>query len=105
MFSLFRGSLFTAAFGATATSDAFNRAFVVPNAIYTIVTGGALASAFRPVFNAYLLEKGDESDAWCVASSALNNDSVCLSHPAGFVCDAGCYSRDSLDTRPRAGNC
>ncbi len=72
VFGLFRGSLFTAVFGATATSDAFNRAFVVPNAIYTIVTGGALASAFIPVFNAFLLEKGDESEAWCVASSALN---------------------------------
>jgi putative peptidoglycan lipid II flippase len=72
VFGLLRGSLFTAVFGATTISDAFNRAFVIPNTIYTIVTGGALASAFIPVFNAYMLEKGDEPEAWRVASNTLN---------------------------------
>ncbi|HEY7414221.1 MAG TPA: murein biosynthesis integral membrane protein MurJ, partial [Ktedonobacteraceae bacterium] len=72
VFGLLRGSLFTAVFGATTISDAFNRAFVIPNAIYTIVTGGALVSAFIPVFNAYLLEKGDETEAWRVASDTIN---------------------------------
>ena len=72
VFGLLRGSLFTAVFGATTISDAFNRAFVIPNAIYTIVTGGALISAFIPVFNAYMLERGDESEAWRVASNTLN---------------------------------
>ncbi len=69
---LLRGSLFTATFGAGVTSDAFNRAFLLPNSIYTIVTGGALASAFIPVFNAYMIEKDDENGAWHIASTALS---------------------------------
>jgi putative peptidoglycan lipid II flippase len=69
---LLRGSLFTEVLGATTTSDAFNRAFLIPNSIYTIVTGGALISAFIPVFNQYMLEKRDKQEAWRVASLAIN---------------------------------
>lgn len=69
---LLRGALFTTVFGADAVSDAFNRAFLIPNSIYTIVTGGALISAFIPVFNEYMLEKHDKQEAWRVASLAVN---------------------------------
>ena len=85
VFGLLRGSLFTAVLGATPISDAFNRAFVIPNAIYTIVTGGALVSAFIPVFNAYMLERGDEPEAWRVASNTLNLATLVMVAIGGIV--------------------
>ena len=85
VFGLLRGSLFTAVLGTTAISDAFNRAFVIPNAIYTIVTGGALVSAFIPVFNAYMLERGDEPEAWRVASNTLNLATLVMVAIGGIV--------------------
>src|SRR6266700_7083756 len=47
---LLRTSLFAAVFGATTTSDAFLQAFLVPDLIFNIIAGGALSSAFIPVF-------------------------------------------------------
>ncbi len=69
---VFRTSLFAATFGASMQADAFTNAFALPDAIFTIVAGGALASAFIPVFADYLIEKRDRESAWHVASAALN---------------------------------
>lgn len=52
--------------------DAYQQAFIVPDLIYNIVAGGALMSAFIPVFNTYMVGKRDEKTAWHVASTALN---------------------------------
>ncbi|MBE3558073.1 MAG: murein biosynthesis integral membrane protein MurJ [Ktedonobacteraceae bacterium] len=69
---LLRNALFTAVFQPGVVSDAYNQAFLVPNLIYNVVAGGALASAFIPVFNIYVLRKRDEQAAWRLASAALN---------------------------------
>lgn len=69
---LARTSLFAAAFGVNASSDAYVRAFVLPDAIFNIVAGGALASAFIPVFTDYLIAKRDRDTAWYVASATFN---------------------------------
>lgn len=74
---VFRTSLFAATFFSANTesriqADAFTNAFALPDAIFTIVAGGALASAFIPVFADYLIERRDRDTAWHVASSALN---------------------------------
>ncbi len=69
---LLRTSLFAYAFGASPQADAYTYAFTLPDMIFTVVAGGALASAFIPVFANYMVEKRDREAAWRVASAALN---------------------------------
>src|SRR6266704_1128282 len=69
---LLRNSLFAAVFGASTTSDAFLQAFLVPDLIFAIIAGGALSSAFIPVFTQYIVGDHDEKTAWHITSSLLN---------------------------------
>jgi len=69
---LLRTSIFAYVFGTTNTSDAFIQAFLVPDLIFNMVAGGALSSAFIPVFTQYMIGERDEKTAWHIASSALN---------------------------------
>ncbi|HZU68985.1 MAG TPA: murein biosynthesis integral membrane protein MurJ [Ktedonobacteraceae bacterium] len=69
---LLRSSLFAYIFGTTIISDAFLQAFLVPDLIFNIVAGGALSSAFIPVFTHYMIGERDEKSAWHIANSALN---------------------------------
>lgn len=69
---LLRSILFSFVFGAGAISDAYFQAFLIPNTIFTMVAGGALSSAFIPVFTKYMSADKDEKTAWHVASAALN---------------------------------
>jgi putative peptidoglycan lipid II flippase len=69
---LLRNSLFAYVFGATSTSDAFWQAFLVPDLIFTVIAGGALSSAFIPVFTQYIVGNHDEKTAWHITSSLLN---------------------------------
>jgi putative peptidoglycan lipid II flippase len=47
-------------FGQTRIADIFNAAFSIPDFIYMILVGGALSSAFIPVFGAYITKKISE---------------------------------------------
>ncbi len=69
---LLRTSMFAFVFGTSSTSDAYLQAFLIPDLIFNIVAGGALSSAFIPVFAKYMTGDEDEKTAWHVASSALN---------------------------------
>ena len=69
---LLRSSLFSFIFGAGMRSDAYLQAFLVPDLIFNIVAGGALSSAFIPIFTQYMLGERDEKTGWHIASSALN---------------------------------
>ena len=69
---LLRTSMFAFVFGAGSTSDAYVQAFFVPDLIFNIVAGGALGSAFIPVFIKYWVGERDQKTAWHIASSALN---------------------------------
>ncbi len=69
---LLRNSLFIFVLGAGPTSDAYLQAFLIPDLIFNIIAGGALSSAFIPVFTHYMLGEKDEKSAWHIASSALN---------------------------------
>jgi len=69
---LVRTFLFTYVFGATNFSDSYLQAFLIPNLIFTVVSGGALSSAFIPIFTTYAVGRRDEKTAWHIASSALN---------------------------------
>ncbi|MDD3315811.1 MAG: murein biosynthesis integral membrane protein MurJ, partial [Syntrophaceticus sp.] len=58
-------------FGQTRIADCFNAAFSIPDFIYMILVGGALSSAFIPVFGGYIA-KDEEDEGWKVASIMLN---------------------------------
>lgn len=69
---LLRNSMFLFLFGTSTISDAYLQAFLVPDFIFNIVAGGALSSAFIPVFTKYMIGEKDEKTSWHIASSALN---------------------------------
>jgi putative peptidoglycan lipid II flippase len=58
-------------FGTTIAMDAFVAANRVPETLYLVVAGGALASAFIPVFTG-LIAREDRPGAWRLASQVAN---------------------------------
>lgn len=74
---LVRVSTFAYLFGTHAPIKEYNAAFRIPDTLFTIVAGGALSSAFVPVF-AGLLERNQEQQAWRVANTVLNGVFVIL---------------------------
>lgn len=72
IFGMLRTILFAAVFKYGPTTDAYTLAFTLPDAIFNIVAGGALASAVIPVFNDYMIKKRNGKTAWYVASAAIN---------------------------------
>src|SRR5438105_14239366 len=54
-------------FGASWVTDAYKAAFRLPDLFYYLIAGGALSSAFIPVFTEYL-EKDEDREAWRVFS-------------------------------------
>ncbi len=82
---LLRTSLFAFVFGTSSTSDAYLQAFLIPDFLFNIIAGGALLSAFIPVFTNYMTSKNDEKTAWHIASSSLNLTLVVMSGLALFA--------------------
>lgn len=68
---LVRQILVTRAFGTGADIDAYNAASTFPDLIFTLIAGGALASAFVPTFTG-LLARGERERSWKLASAILN---------------------------------
>lgn len=60
-----------ALFGQNRLTDAYNAAFSIPDFLYMLLVGGALSSAFIPVFSSYIATDR-ENEAWEVASTILN---------------------------------
>ena len=58
-------------FGLGAELDAYVAANGLPELIYTLIAGGALAHAFIPVFSG-LLARGDRDGAWRTATLIIN---------------------------------
>ncbi len=65
-----RGAIIGAQFGAGMELDAFYAAYRIPEMLFTLVAGGALGSAFIPIF-ARFLGKDDLDGAWRVASATV----------------------------------
>lgn len=59
------------AFGVGSEWDAFVTANRIPELIFTLISGGALAHAFIPIFSGYLA-KGDKEGAWRTATHVIN---------------------------------
>lgn len=58
-----RESLLIYYFGRGALTDIYKQSFIIPDILYFLIAGGALSSAFIPVFTKYMAE-GKEDDAW-----------------------------------------
>ena len=67
-------------FGASRELDAYFAAFRIPDAIFQLVIAGALSAALIPVFSGYRA-RGEEDEAWKLASSVINLVLIAL---AGF---------------------
>ena len=81
---LVRQILVTRTFGTAAEIDAFNAAARLPETLFLLVAGGALASAFIPTFMGFL-EKEDREGAWHLASVILNLVSLILVIVSGII--------------------
>ena len=64
-------------FGLTGETDAFRAAFNIPDLMYFLLVGGAISSAFIPVFSSYLA-RGQEDEAWRMASTFIAGTSLGL---------------------------
>lgn len=71
LLGLLRDVVIGAQFGTSDALDAYNAAFRIPDIIFTLMAGGALASAFIPTFSGYLARDDDEG-AWRLASGIIN---------------------------------
>ena len=78
---LIRESITNAQFGQTIYTDAYNTSFQIPDLLFFLIAGGALSSAFIPVFSEYLhTEREDE--AWHIFSSVVTIMTLLI---VGFV--------------------
>ena len=68
---LLRQILISRAFGTGSALDAFYVAQRLPDILFNLAAGGALASAFIPVFTGFLT-RDDRAAAWRLASGVLN---------------------------------
>ena len=74
---LVRNSIFLNYFGTSAVSDAYQAAFNLPDLLYLVIIGGALGSAFIPIFSAaYSTES--HARAWEITNRVVNSALVLL---------------------------
>ncbi|TFH43919.1 MAG: hypothetical protein E4H01_11405 [Lysobacterales bacterium] len=66
-----RGIVITNAFGTSSGLDSFNAANRIAEMLFNLVAGGALGSAFIPIFTGFLTRK-DHKGAWKLASGVIN---------------------------------
>lgn len=71
-------------FGIGADLDTYYAAFKLPDLLFTVVAGGALATAFIPVFARFLAE-GDHQGAWRLASAITNLVALAVSGLAALA--------------------
>ena len=71
LLGLVRLIVFSRYFGTGPDMDAYEAALKIPDALFMIVAGGALGSAFIPVFAGRLAQQKVES-AWHMASAVIN---------------------------------
>jgi putative peptidoglycan lipid II flippase len=76
--SLARSILVAATFGASPELDAFTAANRVSETLFLLVAGGALGSAFIPMFTG-LLTRNEKESAWKLASALANAVALTLS--------------------------
>jgi putative peptidoglycan lipid II flippase len=71
-------------FGTSAAYDAYLAAFRVPDLLFQLIAGGALGSAFLPVFSGFWIND-DKARAWLLFSRVLNLVTLVLVVLAGLA--------------------
>ncbi|MBS1717901.1 MAG: murein biosynthesis integral membrane protein MurJ [Armatimonadetes bacterium] len=79
-------------FGSNATTDAYRLAFQIPDLLFFLIAGGALSSAFIPVFSEYLHTER-EREAWHIFSVVTSLMSLII---LGFIGLAWVFSTPIL---------
>lgn len=77
LIGVIRGMVVSRAFGTSASLDSFNAANRVTELLFNLTAGGALGSAFIPMFTGYLTRK-DQKGAWRLASGVVNSVLIVL---------------------------
>src|SRR5262245_33464207 len=77
LLGLGREVIISAQFGTRPELDAYRATFSILDLVYLVIAGGALGSAFIPIFTGFLTEEREE-DAWRLASNILNLALVAL---------------------------
>lgn len=72
---LVRDMVMAGMFGSNWKTDAYTLAFSIPDLLFFLIAGGALSSAFIPVFSEYIHTKR-EKEAWRVFSSVATIMSI-----------------------------
>ncbi len=75
---LVREAVIAGRFGTSQQTDSYIAAFRLPDTLFLLIVGGAVGSAFIPVFTE-LMGKGREKQAWQLASTLMNASVVLLS--------------------------
>ncbi|MBL7066043.1 MAG: murein biosynthesis integral membrane protein MurJ [Anaerolineae bacterium] len=58
-------------FGASAALDAYYAAFELPDGLFTIIAGSAMATALIPILSAHI-SRGDQEGIWRLVSAVIN---------------------------------
>lgn len=81
---LARDMVIAAQFDLSATLDAYQAAFRIPDLLFEVVAGGALGSAFIPTFAGFLA-RGEQAQGWLLFSRILNWVTLILLLLAGIA--------------------
>lgn len=71
LLGLLRDAAIGRAFGASAELDAYYAAFELPDGLFTVVAGSAMATALIPVLSASIA-RGSREEAWRLVSTVVN---------------------------------
>ena len=71
LLGLVRDAAIGRAFGASAALDAYYAAFELPDGLFTVVAGSAMATALIPVLSARIA-RGDRAQVWRLVSAVIN---------------------------------
>lgn len=81
---LIRVSVMSGVYGQNALTDAYRISFQLPDLIFFLVAGGALSSAFIPVFTEYLATDREE-EAWKVFSAVATIMAIAITVLIGVM--------------------
>ena len=71
LLGIFRDASISRAFGAAADLDAYYAAFELPDGLFTVVAGSAMATALLPILSARIARK-EREDVWRLVSAVIN---------------------------------
>src|SRR5919202_4629336 len=93
LLGLVRNIVIAAHFGTGAQFDAYVAAIALPDLVFQVLVGGAVGSAFIPVFKRYQAE-GEQAEAWYLTSSVIN---IFVLVAGGSALVLGVLSRPIMD--------